>query len=252
MLTHMSESSAPDQGPKVILSLGRHKDEVQNYINHARRDSIFTPLMVDAGLIPSELKHAKMLPGVTYGIDATRPTPAGAVELLPGSSNLLEENLGTPYFNPHLSIRTRAHNLMKMNNLLASGKGSKRVRGATFGLPSYWLELDNADKLLFVGGTESDLDILQPEFAKKLARAYSIGHVILGSKVVVGDVKINLSHVSLPTLVREIGHTIADYDLAHEQKVRILQEAHHSYEEGKSPDYRPYLKHRKNWPKHGK
>lgn len=237
-------SSGSDQPKREVVSFGAHAGEVENYVQAASHDQLFTPLMVDAGFIPEELRGARILPGVTYGIDATRPTPFGAVEVLPGPSALLRENTGTAYFNPHLSVRTRAHNLV---DHLTAGKGKSRVRGQTFGLPSYILD-NYSDRYLFVGGSESDLEIIGNDFAEKLAKAYHLGHVVLGSEVAVGSVKTKLGHVSLPTLVREIGQTISDFDLSHAQKVEILKQAHRSYEEGQSPDYRPYLRSRKHWP----
>lgn len=245
MLTTMAGSSSQSGRPeREIISLGAHAAEVDANMSTASPDQLFTPLMVDAGMIPEELRGSRILPGVTYGIDAVRPTPFGAVELLPGSNALMQENLGTDQFNPHLSVRTRAHNLV---DALKSGKGKNRVKGQSFGLPSYILDNRNS-RYLFVGGAESDLDVVSEEFAVKLAEAYDIGHVVMGSEVVVGDVKVHLDHVSLPTIVREIGHDIIDFDVSDAEKVKILKDAHHSFEEGKSPDYRPYLRTRKHWP----
>ncbi len=241
----MAESSSQSGSPgREVISLGAHTSEVDGNMSTAAHDQLFTPLMVDAGMIPETLRGSRILPGVTYGIDATRPTPFGAVELLPGSNALMLENLGTEQFNPHLSVRTRAHNLV---DALQSGKGSQRVRGRSFGLPSYLLD-SRGTRSLFVGGAESDLDIMGEEFAEKLAIAYDIGNVVLGSEVVVGDLDVNLGHVSLPTIVREIGHDIIDFDVSHDKRVKILKEAHKKFEEGKSPDYRPYLKTRIHWP----
>ncbi len=239
-----STQPGTDQPIREVVSLGVHSSEVNDYIDGAPHDQLFTPLMVDAGAIPEELRGARILPGVTYGIDATRPSSFGAVELIPGSSALMQENVGTEYFNPHLSVRTRAHTLV---DRLTSGKGPKRVKGKTFGLPSYVLD-NHTGRYLFVGGDKSDLEIIGNDFAEKLAEAYNIGHIVLGNEVAVGDVKVKLDHVSLPTLVREIGQTISDFDLSHAEKVEILKEAQHSHEEGKSPDYRPYLRSRKHWP----
>jgi hypothetical protein len=235
-------SHIPSNGE--MISSGQHAEELQTYLAGARPDQTFTPLMVDAGILPEDLRGARMIPGVTYGIDAVRPAHFSVAEVVPGTENLLEDHLATPRFNPHLSLRARAHGLVEG---LESGKGKDRVRGNTFGLPSYVLE-GRSGRHLFVGGAESDQELIPHELAEKVSEAYDIGTIVVGNDVVVGEVDIDVGRSSLPTLVREIGTNIVDFDVSHAEKLKILRNVRESHSQQKSPDYRPYLETRKHKP----
>src|SRR5688500_4625693 len=111
----MTAPSGPNPNPTglEIVSQGVHSGEVEDNLRAAAYDKVFAELLVDAGLIPTELRAAKILPAVTYGIKSPR-SKVGAVEVVPGTSSLMTETLGSDYFNPHLSLRTRAHNLLEV------------------------------------------------------------------------------------------------------------------------------------------
>jgi len=226
-----------------VESLGVHAEELSDNLKSARIDSVFTPLMINAGVLGEQFAGSKIIPGVTYGIDATKPK-FKQIELLPGTGSLLTDTPGTSYFNPHLSIRTRAQNLT--NSMI--GKGKDRVRGTTFGLPSYVL-LNREGKHLFIGGNESDLEEIDEEHAHSLSKAYEIGSVVVGDQVMKGKVEVDLKNTSLPTIVREIGQNITKISEDRSQRAHILRGTKDALAAGKSPDYRSYLSAKKGWPK---
>ncbi len=247
MKTHNLNSVLPPENS--VISSGMHKEELTESLHGAPYDHVFTPLLIEDGVLSREFDTSQIIPAVTYGMKVVRPTKFDAVELVPGANALLQDSLGSPYFNPHLSIRTRAHNLI--DTLVGeSGKGSKRVRGESFGLPSYVFE-NHSGRHLFVGGKDTDKEgsVIDERLAKTLAVAYDLGSVTVGNQVVIGDVKVNAGKTSVPTLMGEIGKTVSKLEVSAHRKAQILSEALSAINRGESPDYRPYMKFRKGWPK---
>jgi hypothetical protein len=220
--------------PGEVTSLGDGLEELNANLAIAPGDQNFTHLLAGINAIPHELDGAKVLPAVTYGVQSKK-MDSGAVELLAGTAGMLIETYGSDYFNPHGPIRQRAQNLVD------SAKTPRQARAYSFGLPSYVLG-GSTERHLFVGGTDSDLDTLSPEYAEALAEAYDLGSVVLGNTVSFGDIKVDLGKTSLPSLIREIGQTIGTTDgLRGSARDAMLRHSRDNLSNGKSPDYRPYL-----------
>lgn len=229
----LDKSSPAPISPEAV-SLGVHEEELAANIGAAPYAQPFTSLLVEAGVLPESLRTARMLPGITYGIRARQPVFERA-ELLTGKSDLIEDSLRASYFNPHLSLRNRAQTLTQQ----LAGKGRRRLRGNTFSLPSYVLE-NQKGRHLFIGGDESDLEVINIPVAAALSDAYRLGSLTVGGEVTIGEIHVNIGTTSLPRLVREIGQKISKLDISYDGKVQALKAAHAQLKKGESPEYRKY------------
>jgi len=223
--------------PEVYAVDGNFIPRLEKELGYPSPDQTVIPLLVDAEILPRDFIGATVIPAVLFGNDPSRSSH-GHVDLIPGTAAGFQQALEEPYFNPHGALKKQADKSVR----------KQRGTGEFFSKSAYILAKPNQNYLFTDGFDYSDTIRVNGRTNEMLmdilAQAYSLGTVAIGSKVVIGN-QFELPGPGVPAIIREVGNTILKLDYNHKTRTEILKAVTDELEHNRSPDYRGWLKKRK-------